>query len=61
MHFYLVLSRKNATVVIKIFSIICFAADTHGLDKVSMERRSLELVLYLITTSENNFSEIHIS
>ena len=32
------LSRKNTTVVIKIFSIVCFEADTHGLDEVSKNR-----------------------
>ena len=37
-NFYSVFSRKNLTVVIKIFCIVCFDAVARGLDDVSNNR-----------------------
>ena len=48
------LSRKNATVVIKIFSIVCFEADTHGLDEVSKNRLKCEEISGISLTFNHN-------
>ena len=65
-NFYSVLSRENSKVSIAIFYIVCFETVMRGLDVISNNQfknvvRSQELDFRLITTSINNFREIHIS
>ena len=65
-NFYSVLSRENSKVSIAIFYIVCFETVMLGLDVISNNQfknvvTSQELDFRLITTSINNFREIHIS
>ena len=60
--FYSVLLSKNSPVPITIFCIVCFEAVARVLYDVSNNVRTpQELDFRLITTSENDFSEIHMS
>ena len=60
--FYLVLLRENSPVAITIFCIVCFEAVARVLYDVSNNVRTpQELDFRLITTSKNDFSEIHMS
>ena len=61
-NFYSVLLSENSPVAITIFCIVCFEAVARVLYDVSNNVRTpQELDFRLITTSKNDFSEIHTS
>ena len=61
-NFYSVLLSKNSPVPITIFCIVCFEAVARVLYDVSNNVRTpQELDFRLITTSKNDFSEIHMT